>query len=353
MMANGKSRLSDSPLRIALLGCSAGPGVKHLEAWKHVEGVAVVVLAEKDAAWAHELARIHEIPNVCGDFREAITDNQIDIVDVALPIRFHAEAVLMALEAGRHVLCEKPMTETLEQAERIVEAAGKSNRVFGVNFQYRFVTHIKRIAELIQSGKIGRPVHWRMNLIEGSKDRAANTGYPGILEDCGIHKFDVATLVVGRPVRVQAIGMKLSSRPNLGDYDTGTAVITYEDGDQVAVHMCNGIPHGLKGVNSDEVLGPDGIIQYEPMAGDIWMDHSQFTWTDKDKATYTVKVDDWKDDWGLYRIKLCKHFVDCIRDASKNIAPLCDAEQGRLAMRMTKAVRESLDTGRTVELLQS
>ena len=166
----------------------------------------------------------------------------------------------------------------------------------------------------------------------------------------GIHRFDFGTVVFGKPVCVQACGMKLSHRPDLGDYDTGTAVVTYEHGDQIAVHMCNGMPRGLKGINSDEVFGPEGVIQYEPMAGNIWMDHSQFTWTDKDKVVHAVKVEDWQGDWGLYRTMLCRHFVDCVRDPDKPRGPMCGAEEGHLALRVTKAVRASLETGRAVQL---
>ena len=341
---------SSSVLHIGLLGCSKGPGLKHIEAWEKVEGVKISVLAESDSLRASELAERFQIPHVYHDFRQAIAAKKADIIDIALPIRFHAEAALMAVDAGYHVLCEKPITETLDQAEQIVEKVRNSNKVFGVNFQYRFMTFLTKMAEIITSGKIGRPVCWCSNMAEGSKDREANTGYPGILEDCGIHRFDFGTVVFGKPVCVQACGMKLSHRPDLGDYDTGTAVVTYEHGDQIAVHMCNGMPRGLKGINSDEVFGPEGIIQYEPTAGNIWMDHSQFTWTGRDKVVHAVKVEDWQGDWGLYRTMLCRHFVDCVRDPDKPRGPMCGAEEGHLALRVTKAVRASLETGRAVQL---
>lgn len=197
-------------LRVALLGCSRGPGEKHVTAWQAKEGAKIVLLAERDQVLAAELSRQYDIPEICDDFREAATREDIDIVDIALPPRLHGEAAVLALEAGCHVLCEKPMTETTEEADRVVAAASESDRVFAVHFQSRFYSNYRKAAELMSSGVIGRPVHRRYFLADGSKDREPDTGYQGILEDCGVHQVDVASLVFGRPIRVQAVGDRKS-----------------------------------------------------------------------------------------------------------------------------------------------
>ena len=340
--------MSRETLRVALLGCSRGPGEKHLQMWQAGEGAQVVLLAERAVELANQLAREHNIARVCHDFREAAVDTDIDIVDIALPPRLHAEASVLALGAGHHVLCEKPMSPTLEEADRIVAAVTGSDRVFGVHFQSRFTPIYDRITQLIEEGAIGRPVQWRYVMADGSKDRAENTGYEGILQDCGIHNVDRASVVFGRPVRVQAIGMKLSHRPNLGEVDTGTLVVTYEDGDQMSVQMCNGLLRGITGAESFEVLGPEGIIQYQPMANRVWSDNSKFTWTDRQRTTHTVHIEeDWRD-WG--RNSLGQHFVDCVRDPNKDRNPLCGAEQGRAMVLMNRAVENSLNTGNAVDI---
>jgi predicted dehydrogenase len=336
-------------LKVAVLGCSPGPGEKHLLAWSKVDQAEVVLLAEKNSSWAREMAEKYSIPEVCDDFREAIGKDGIDIVDVALPIRFHAEASISALEAGCHVVCEKPMTATVEEADRVVEAVKRTGRIFAVNFQRRFVTPFKKAGELVQEGTIGRPVHWRMILADGSKDRAPNIGYPGIIEDCGIHDFDFASTVFGRPVKVQAIGMKLSHRSNLGDYDTGTAVVIYEHGDQMAVHMCNGMLRGQKGSNANDILGPQGVIHIDPLADGTVFDNSRIQWTDEKMKVHTVAIEDWSN-WNVYRGYLFEHVAKRVLGCNGEPCDLCDAEQGRRMVILGNAIRQALDTGKTVEL---
>jgi len=336
-------------LRVAVWGCSPGPGEKHLRAWNRVKNVEIALLAEKNAPWAREMAGKYSIAEVYEDFRDAVDKDGINIVDIALPIKFHAEASISALEAGYHVVCEKPMTATVEEADRVVEAVHRTGRVFAVNFQRRFVTAYKKAAELVRQGAIGRPVHWRMILADGSKDRAPNIGYPGIIEDCGIHDFDFASTVFGRPVKVQAVGMKLSRRPNLGDYDTGTAVVTYEHGDQMAVHMSNGMLRGQHGVNADDILGPEGVIHIEPLADGTFFDNTKIQWTDKDLKVNTVPIEDWSD-WNVYRGYVFDHFVKRVLGCEQEPCDLCDAEQGRRMVILGNAIRQALDTGKTVEL---
>ena len=336
-------------LKVAVWGCSPGPGEKHLRAWDRVGNVEIVLLAEKNSPWAREMAEKYSIPEVYEDFRETINKDGIDIVDIALPIRFHAEASIAALEAGHHVVCEKPMTATVEEADQVVEAVNRTGLVFAVNFQRRFVTAYKKAAELVGQGAIGRPVHWRMILADGSKDRAPNIGYPGIIEDCGIHDIDFASTVLGRPIKVQAIGMKLSHRPNLGDYDTGTAVVTYEHGDQMAVHMSNGMLRGQHGVNANDVLGPQGIIHIDPLADGTIYDNSRIQWTDEKMKVHTVPIEDWSD-WNVYRGYLFEHVAKRVLGCEAGPCDLCDAEQGRRMVILGNAIRRALDTGKTVEL---
>ena len=97
------------------------------------------------------------IPNVLTDYRELLARDDVDAVVIGIPTRFHAEAAVQALQAGKHVLCEKPLARTLEECDAIAAAARESGRVFQIAFVRRFDREWGTIRELIQNGAIGRP----------------------------------------------------------------------------------------------------------------------------------------------------------------------------------------------------
>ena len=133
------------------------------------------------------------------DFDELIARDDIDIIDICTPNTLHADMICLALEAGKHVLCEKPLCVTPDEAARIVKAEKNSGRVCGMVFNNRFMAPMLRAKQLIDEGRLGRILSFRVSYEHNSStfaDRApgwkqtAEMG-GGVLFDLGSHVIDL------------------------------------------------------------------------------------------------------------------------------------------------------------------
>jgi predicted dehydrogenase len=115
----------------------------------------LVAVASRDGGRARAYAAEHGIPRAFGSYEEMLADPRIDAVYVSLPNSLHAEWTVKALEAGKHVLCEKPMTVTLEELDRVERAAERSGRSVFEAFMYLHHPQMRRLGELVAGGEIG------------------------------------------------------------------------------------------------------------------------------------------------------------------------------------------------------
>ncbi|HKJ23651.1 MAG TPA: Gfo/Idh/MocA family oxidoreductase [Myxococcota bacterium] len=144
------------PLRIGVLGAARIAPMALLRPARHAPGVEVSAVAARDVAKARRFARKHGIPCVLESYDALLGDPAIDAVYVPLPNGLHAEWTLRALEAGKHVLCEKPFAANAAEAERVAAAARKSDRVVMEAFHWRYHPLAERMIEIVASGRLGR-----------------------------------------------------------------------------------------------------------------------------------------------------------------------------------------------------
>ena len=150
--------------RVAIIG--AGIGREHLWAYQALpERYEVAVVCDRDEARAREITAGTDIA-VETAVETVLADPSIDIADVCLPPFLHLPITVQALEAGKHVVCEKPMVASLAEADQLAEAIRKSGKVFSPVFQYRFGPAMAQLQALINAGLAGRPLvasletHW-------------------------------------------------------------------------------------------------------------------------------------------------------------------------------------------------
>lgn len=205
----------DSPVRVALLG-SRFMGRAHANAWAQAgrfleprRAARVDVVAAKDEASVAAFARRFGIPRALGDWRAAVADPAIDLVDVALPNDLHVETSLAALAAGKHVACEKPLAKDLDGARALRDAArgAKRLRTF-VWHNYRRCPAVGLAYRLLREGRLGRVLHVRATYLQSwggpetphswrFERRRAGSGAHG---DLNAHLVDLARFLVGEPV---------------------------------------------------------------------------------------------------------------------------------------------------------
>ncbi|TDV40982.1 Gfo/Idh/MocA family protein [Actinophytocola oryzae] len=140
-------------MRIGVLGAARIAPTALVRPARVVDGVEVAAVAARDRGRAEAFAAKHGVATVHGSYAELVADPSLDAVYVPLPNGKHAEWTLAALEAGRHVLCEKPFTANAAQAREVAAAAG--DRVVMEAFHYRYHPVAARMAEIVHSGELG------------------------------------------------------------------------------------------------------------------------------------------------------------------------------------------------------
>jgi predicted dehydrogenase len=194
-------------------------------------GVPAAVAA-RSADRAREFATRFEIPKAYGGYEDLLADPEIDAVYVSTPHPMHKEWAIAAAEAGKHVLCEKPLTVTAADAEEVIAAARKQDVFLMEAFMYRLHPQTRRLAELISSGAIGevRAVDVTFSYDSGADDVARlgdlALGGGGIL-DVGCYCTSLSRLVAQAALGVDVVeplevtGMARLSASGVDEYATG------------------------------------------------------------------------------------------------------------------------------------
>jgi D-xylose 1-dehydrogenase (NADP+, D-xylono-1,5-lactone-forming) len=170
--------------------------------------VDLVGVASRDLARANEFAREWQIPRTYGSYEALLEDPDIEAVYIPLPNTMHCEWSVRALEAGKHVLCEKPMSRHPEDVEAAFDAAERSDRLLSEAFMYRHNPQTKRLKQLVDDGAIGelRVVRsvFSYSLYDERNIRLRTEVEGGALMDVGCYNVSGSRLLGGEPERVTA-----------------------------------------------------------------------------------------------------------------------------------------------------
>jgi predicted dehydrogenase len=224
------------PIRVGIIGCGWA-GRRHAQAFKQC-GVEVRWAADLDKTRAESLCGGREGCRPAADYREALDDADVDTVSVCLPHDLHARVTVEAVEAGKHVLCEKPMAASLEEADLMIAAAERSEKVLMIAENVRFNPLFHKIRDLLEDGVIGQPALIQMtreayltrSFLEERPwflNRQAAAG--GIMMAGGIHDFETMRMLIGEVESVQALQARQRFLEMGGD-DTSVALVRFHDG---------------------------------------------------------------------------------------------------------------------------
>jgi xylose dehydrogenase (NAD/NADP) len=168
--------------------------------------VDLIAVASRDQARAHACAREWQIERAYGSYEALLADPDVDAVYIPLPNTMHCDWSIKAVEAGKHVLCEKPLTRHPEEAVAAFDAAEQAGRVLSEAFMYRHNPQTKRLQALIDEGAIGEPRLVRSvfsySLYDPGNIRLQTGVEGGALMDVGCYCVSGSRLVGGEPVTV-------------------------------------------------------------------------------------------------------------------------------------------------------
>lgn len=149
--------MSDSRLRVAVLGAGAWAKFAHIPGWQRDPRAEVVAICDVDGEKARDFARHFNIPEASNDWQAIVGRPDIDVIDVCTPSATHFELSWAALEAGKHVLCEKPVAYDFRETRRAAELARSKGLKTKLGFTFRYSPGVQYAKSLIDEGFVGRP----------------------------------------------------------------------------------------------------------------------------------------------------------------------------------------------------
>jgi UDP-N-acetylglucosamine 3-dehydrogenase len=189
------------PVRYGIIGCGAIAQRRHLPEAAANPNSKVAALADPQAERVNSLAAQYGA-KVYSDYKQMLLDPEIDAVVVAGPNGLHAEQTIAALNAGKHVLCEKPMATAREDAKAMVAAADKNKKYLMIGLNQRLMPPHVKAKEILQSGKLGKVLSFRTAFkhpgpegwsVDAGKSWFFKKGqaFMGVCGDLGVHKADL------------------------------------------------------------------------------------------------------------------------------------------------------------------
>jgi len=271
-------------LGVGLIG-TGFMGKCHALAWTMVRPVfaeqpvpRLIHLAEISADLAARRAAEFGFARSSGDWRALLSDPEVEVVSVTAPNALHPEMAIAALEAGKHVWCEKPMATGLADAERMRDAARASGRVAILGYNYVQNPAVRHMGNLLTAGAIGTVNHVRVEMDEDFMadpdapfhwKSEASSGY-GALDDFAVHPLSLLSVMVGLPERVITLQAKpYADRPLPGGgrrpvetWDIASALLEFAGGVS-GVLAVNRSAWGRKGRIAIQIFGSGGTIAYD------------------------------------------------------------------------------------------
>jgi D-xylose 1-dehydrogenase (NADP+, D-xylono-1,5-lactone-forming) len=203
---------------------TANINAKLLAGASQSDRVQVVAVASRDAARAEAYATQHGIERAHGSYEALLDDPEVDAVYISLPNSMHVDWSVRALEAGKNVLCEKPLSRHPDEVERAFDAADRAGRLLMEAFMYRHNPQTKRLQDLVGEGAIGRlrliRAAFSFPLADSPNVRLDPALDGGGLMDVGCYCVSGARLLAGEPVQVY--GEQVAATTGVDDVFTGS-----------------------------------------------------------------------------------------------------------------------------------
>lgn len=339
----------------------------------------LVGIAGRNEDAVKEAAKRFGYANYYTDWREMLENDDIQMFDNGGPNDAHAEPSILAAQAGKHVLCEKPLGRTAEESKEMWDAVAKTGVKHMVAFNYRFVPAVRQIRKIVESGALGQIYHFRAQYLQEwimphydmpmiwrlQKENAGS----GALGDLGAHIIDLGRYLVGEISSVSAMTKTFIKERPWGDGTMGE--VTVDDAFVSAVEFENGAigtleatryAGGRKNGNRFEINGEKGSIAFNLER----MNELEVFWVGEEpKETQGFKnvlvsepFHPWWENWWPQGhmigwehtfVHEITHFLDCIVN-DKEVAPIgADFEDGYRCAVICDAILESAANRRQVD----
>jgi predicted dehydrogenase len=188
-------------LRFGILSTASVNDYAFIQPIKNVPCTELLAIASRDLKQSANYAARHGIPEAYGDYARLLADPDVDCVYIPLPVSMHAEWAIRSLEAGKHVLCEKPATANANEARAIAAKVKETGKIFAEAFHYRYHPLAARIEEIVRSGGVGEVLNisatFGVPLFDKSKVQFSKELAGGALLDIGCYPANFSRWIAG------------------------------------------------------------------------------------------------------------------------------------------------------------
>jgi predicted dehydrogenase len=342
-------------LKVGVIGLGMGSGhVKEFESHPHCD---VVAIADLDKERLAGVAKAHGIKATYTDPETMLSKEALDIVCIATPNKFHKPLTIAALEAGSHVLCEKPMAMNAQEAQDMLAVSEATGKRLMINFSFRFTPQSWQLKKEVESGTLGdvyfASTQWmrRRGLpgFGGWFGQKAQSG-GGPLIDLGVHRLDLALWLMGYPEPAwvmgntyNAIGSRLAEEQGkpFDVEDMAAAMIQFKDGSslQLIASWASNIKEGE--LIETRLLGTEGgLVQRNLNEG---YQFEAELYVERNGCQYNMQPHGLIPNVG----SAMHHFADCILNDQPHTAT---AEEGLTVMKLLDAIYASSEQGQPVRV---
>jgi predicted dehydrogenase len=256
-------------LQWGLVGCRDISRKRVAPALRDLPNCELVAVSRADFGKAESFAKEFGARKWYRDYAELIADDEIEAVYIATPVHLHAEQAIAAAEAGKHVLCEKPMAMNVDECDQMTAACQANNVKLGIAYYRHFYPAIKRIKEIIADGEIGHPVIAQINAFEWFNPEPSSPRHwliekaqagGGPMLDFGCHRIEVLLNILGPITRTAGVLTRVIFERQVED--TGVAVFQFER----ATLGVLSITHAARqSQDTVAIFGSEGSIQVESL----------------------------------------------------------------------------------------
>lgn len=353
--------MKDGKINIGFIGAGNIASI-HMEQCKKLSDLCTLGgVTDANRQLAENRAEQYGIAQVYASADELLASPELDAVVVCVPNRYHEPYTIRALEAGKHVLLEKPMAVDLQAAKNIVKASKRSQATLMIAHQMRFESIPRQIKERLDAGELGRiytaKTGWlRRKGIPGwgtwFTRRTESGGGP--LIDIGVHMLDLTLYLMGNPKPVAVSGAVYAEfgphRRGIGSWgapnwegsfdveDLASAFIRMEDGSTLALDVSWAAHLDTDELPYVQLLGTEGGASYRGNAGKLLFEQDGVL----SETVLSKRTED-----GDARVAMLRHFLDCIREGKEPITPVMSGYTSNLII---DAIYRSSELGREVEL---
>lgn len=354
--------MGERKVRIGIIG-TGSIGDTHIKAYLKNPNVELYALCDINEERVKKMGEKYGVTRLFTDKDEMLKLNELDAVSVCTWNSEHAPCTIAALNAGKHVLCEKPMSITVAEAKLMKEAADKNGKLLMIGFVRRFGNDMKILQEFIDTDMLGeiyyaKATYLRRNGNPGGwfGNKALSGGGP--LIDLGVHVIDFVRYAMGNPKVVSVYGatyQKLFDRKNIktpkgyvAASATDNDICDVEDLATAIIRFDNGASFSVEASFSLNIKKPEGKIELFGTKGGACINPELEFYSEQNGYMTNIQLDaptalsfD-----GLFENEI-NHYIDCIMNGTKCKSP---AEDGIAIMEILNAIYESARTGHEVIL---